>query len=322
MKGWLFTKTHDPLVLIEKEDPVAGPGQVVIDIKASGLCHSDVSAMENEAWMHIVRGAPLILGHECAGVVESVGEGVTKVKPGDRVGVYLHSNREAHEAIGYTRDGGYATKILVEERQCVHMPDEVNFVQGAAATDAGQTSHHAVFGVGGAKPGMKVAIVGIGGLGQFGAGMAVAAGCEVYAVDVNEEARQLAKEMGCKGVYANVLDLKEVEPQLIVDFAGFNKTTSDAVKAVAYGGTVVLVGMAKDDVLLEAVTAGDGLIRKEVSLRGSCGAYPEDVAGVYEYFKTGKFNPQLSTIPFEEIDKGLEMLKRGEVKGRLVAIQD
>ena len=55
---------------------------------------------------------------------------------------------------------------------------------------------------------------------------------------------------------------------------------------------------------------------------GSCGGFASDVAGVYDIFKTGKFNPQLSTIPFEEIDKGLEMLKHGEVKGRLVAIQD
>lgn len=321
MKGWLFTKTHDPLVLIEKPDPVAGPKQVVIDIKASGLCHSDVSAMEHESWMSLVRGAPLIFGHECAGVVESVGEEVTSVKPGDRVGVYLYVNRAESIGIGYNVDGGYATKILVEEHQCVPMPDEVNFVQGAAATDAGQTSYHAIFTVGGAKPGMKVGIVGIGGLGQFALGMALARDCDVYAVDVNPEARELAKEMGCKHVYENVLDLKEVSPELIVDYAGFGTTTNDAVKAVAFGGTVVLVGMARDQVVLDA-TAFDGLIMKEVNLRGSVGGFPADIAGVYDIFKTGKFNPLLTTIPFEDIDKGLEMLKKGEVKGRLVAVQD
>lgn len=321
MKGWLFTKTHDPLVLIEKPDPVAGPKQVVVDIKASGLCHSDVSAMEHESWMALVRGAPLILGHECAGVVESVGEEVTSVKPGDRVGVYLYSNRAASEAIGYTRDGGYATKVLIEEAQCVPMPDEVSFEVGAAATDAGQTSYHAIFTVGGAKPGMKVGIIGIGGLGQFALGMALARGVDCYAVDVSEEARNLAKEMGCQHVYENVLDLKEVAPELIVDYAGFDTTTNDAVKSVAFGGTVVLVGMARDTVHLDA-TAFDGLILKEVNLRGSVGGFASDIAGVYEIAKTGHFNPQLSTIPFEEIDKGLERLKRGEVKGRLIAVQD
>lgn len=322
MKGWLFTKTHDPLVLIEKPDPVAGPKQVVVDIKASGLCHSDVSAMEHESWMGLIRGAPLLLGHECAGVVESVGEEVTSVKPGDRVGVYLFSDRAANESIGYTRDGGYATKILIEESQCVHMPDEVTFEQGAAATDAGQTSYHAIFTVGGAKAGMKVGIVGIGGLGQFALGMALARGCDCYAVDVNPEARELAKEMGCEHVYENVIDLKEVAPEVIVDYAGFSTTTSDAIKAVAVGGTVVLVGMAKDDVLIKDATALDGLIIKEVQLKGSMGGLPSDIEGVYDIFKTGRFNPMLSTIPFEEIDKGLEMLKRGEVKGRLIAVQD
>lgn len=321
MKGWLFTKTHDPLVLIEKEDPVAGKKQVVIDVKASGLCHSDVSAMEHESWMSLVRGAPVVFGHECAGVVESVGEGVTSVKPGDRVGIYPYAERATSDTIGYTRDGGYSTKVLVEEHQCVLMPDEVSFIQGAAATDAGMTSYHAVFAIGGAKPGMKVGIVGIGGLGQFALGMALAKGCDVYAVDVNPEARQLAKEMGCKHIYENVIDLKDVAPELIVDFAGFDTTTSDAAKAVAFGGTVVLVGMAKDHTTIDT-TAFDGLIMKEVVIRGSVGGFASDIAGVYDIFKTGKFNPLLSTISFEEIDKGLEMLKRGEVKGRLVAVQD
>lgn len=322
MKGWLFTKTHDPLVLIEKPDPVAGPKQVVVDIKASGLCHSDVSAMEHESWMGLVRGAPLLLGHECAGVVESVGEEVTSVKPGDRVGVYLFSDRANNESIGYTRDGGYATKILIEEAQCVPMPDEVTFEQGAAGTDAGMTAYHAIFTVGGAKPGMKVGIIGIGGLGQFALGMALARDIDCYAVDVSPEARELAKEMGCQHVYENVMDLQKDNVDLIVDYAGFSTTTSDAIHAVGYSGKVVLVGMAKDDVLLKDATALDGLIIKEVKLMGSCGGFASDVAGVYDIFKTGRFNPLLSTIPFEDLDKGLEMLKRGEVKGRLVAVQD
>ncbi|MBQ7874080.1 MAG: alcohol dehydrogenase catalytic domain-containing protein [Oscillospiraceae bacterium] len=321
MKGWLFTKTHDPLVLIEKEDPVAGPGQVVIDIKASGLCHSDVSAMEHESWMGLIRGAPLIFGHECAGVVESVGEGVTEVKPGDRVGVFAPSNKDLGEGIGYTVDGGYATKVLVYERQCVLMPDEVTFEQGAAGTDAGATSYRALFAIGGAKEGMKVGIVGIGGLGQFALGMALAKGCDCYAVDVNPEARELAKEMGCQHVYENVLDLKEVAPEVIVDFAGFGTTTDDAIKAVAKYGRVVLVGMAVDKVTIDA-TALDGIILKEVKLMGSCGSVASDVAGVYDILKTGKFKPLLSTISFEEIGEGLETLKRGGVKGRLVAVQD
>lgn len=318
MKGWLFEKTYEPLKLVEKEDPKVVPGEVIVDIKASGLCHSDVAAMGDPTWMGLITGAPLLFGHECAGVVEAVGEGVTSVKVGDRVGLAPQDPLDTTKAIGYTRDGGYATKVLVPERQCVLMPEGVNFVQGAAGTDAGMTSYHALFTVGGAKAGMKVAIIGIGGLGQFALQMAMIEGCETYAVDVNPEARELAKELGCTNVYENVGDLAEIAPELIVDYAGFGTTTSDAVNVVAVKGTVVVVGMAR----LESNINTYFLINKQVSLKGSLGGTPEDIAGVYKFFGTGKLTPQLSTIEFERIDEGLEMLKRHEVKGRLVAVQD
>lgn len=318
MRGWLFTKTGVAPKLIEKEDPKAVEGEVVIDIKAAGLCHSDVGALEDPSWMNLITAAPVIFGHECAGVVTEVGPGVTDLKVGDRVGVSPQNPYNPSEAIGYVRDGGYATKLLVPAIQCVPIPDEVSFVQGAAATDAGMTSYHALFVTGGAKPGMKVGIVGIGGLGQFAAQMALIAGCEVYAVDVSEDARELARDMGCHGVYDNVLALKDIAPELIVDYAGFGDTTTDSVTAVGFKGTVVIVGMGKLECKLNTYDA----ITKQLTVKGSNGGGPEDIKGVYEFFRTGKLTPQLSTISFEEIDKGLEKLKRREVKGRLVAIVD
>ena len=168
---------------------------MVLDVKASGLCHSDVGALEDEGWMHIITEAPLIFGHECAGVISEVGEGVTGYKVGDRVGVApIHP--ETGAAIGYQRDGGYATKIAVPAVQLVPMPDDISFTQGAAATDAGMTCYHAIFITGGLKKGMKVGLIGIGGLGQFGARAALARGAEVYAVDLSAEARKLAEEIG------------------------------------------------------------------------------------------------------------------------------
>lgn len=316
MRGWLFTKTHVPPKLIEKEDPKIRPGEVILDVKAAGLCHSDVGALEDPSWMNLITAAPCIFGHECAGVIAEVGEGVTGYKVGDRVGVAPQDPLNPTQAIGYVRDGGYATKLLVPARQLVPLPDNVNFVQGAAATDAGMTSYHALFTVGKAKKGMKVGIIGIGGLGQFAAQMAVIAGCDVYACDTSAEARDLATKIGCHKVYTNVLEMKDDAPELIVDYAGFGTTTRDAIEAVGFRGTVVIVGMGK----LTAEVSTYSMIVKQLSFLGSNGGTPEDIAGVYKYFATGKLNPQLSTIPFEEIDKGLEKLKRGEVKGRLVAL--
>lgn len=318
MKGWLFTKTGVEPKFIEKEDPHAVPGEVVIDIKAAGLCHSDVAALEDPGWMALIKAAPCIFGHECAGVVAEVGEGVTNVKVGDRVGVAPQDPYNRMDAIGYTRDGGYATKCLVPARQLVHLPEGVSFVEGAAATDAGMTSHHALFTEGEAKYGMKVGIVGIGGLGQFAAQMAVIAGCEVYAADPSPAARELAESIGCKKVYSDVLDMKADAPQLIVDYAGFGKTTAGAIEAVAEDGRVVIVGMG----ILESTISTYSMIIKRLTLRGSNGGFPYDIEGVYRFFQTGKLKPQLSTIPLDQVGEGLKKLKKGEVKGRLVAVID
>ena len=313
MKGWLFTKTHVAPKLIEKNDPKPKEGWVVIDVKAAGLCHSDVAALEQASWMSLITAAPVIFGHECAGVITKIGKGVKGFKVGDRVGV-CPIDPKTGLAIGYAYDGGYATKCRVPASSIVRIPKGVSFIQGAAATDAGATAYHALFTEGGAKKGMKVGIIGIGGLGQFAARMGVLAGCEVYAVDTNPHARELAKKLGCKKVYADTKDLKNVRPDLIVDYAGFGVTTKDATAAVKTGGTVVLVGMGVSEFELDTIT----MINNQVTLKGSIGSIPEDLAGVYEFYKKG-LDPELTPIPFEDIAKGLKQLKEGKVRGRLVA---
>ena len=313
MRGWQFTKTHVDPKLIEKEDPKAKEGWVVIDVKAAGLCHSDVAALEQESWMSLITAAPCIFGHECAGVISEVGKGVKDFKIGDRVGV-CPIDPDTGLAIGYAYDGGYATKCSVPASSLVHIPSGVSFIQGAAATDAGATAYHALFTEGKAEKGMKVGIIGIGGLGQFAARMAVLAGCEVYAVDINPQARALAKKIGCKKVYNSASRLEIIRPDLIVDYAGFKDTVKEATRVVKTRGTVVLVGMGVSEFELDTIT----MITNQVTLIGSNGSIPKDVAGVYDFYKKG-LNPELTPIPFEDIDKGLKMLKEGKIKGRLVA---
>ena len=150
MKGWLFSGTNIPLELIEKEDPKAIPDHVVIDVKAAGLCHSDVAALQDPGWMPLFPNGPVIMGHEFAGVVIEVGEGVEDIKVGDRVGVNP-MDRATKVTAAYNYDGGYAEKVRVPAHQCVKIPDGVSFVEGAAATDAGITSYRAIFSIGQAK---------------------------------------------------------------------------------------------------------------------------------------------------------------------------
>ncbi len=316
MKGWEYYGPNKPLKMVEKPDPVATEGRVVIDVKAAGLCHSDVGALRDEGWLELIEYTPIIMGHEIAGVITEVGEGVTDFKVGDRVGVCPVSKVGMGPGYGY--DGGYATKVSAPAVDLVRIPDNVPFEYAAVATDAGMTSYHAMFVTGGAKPGMKVGVIGVGGLGQIAARAAVVKGCEVYAVDISPQARELAKSLGVKEVFENVTDLKDLGLELIVDYAGFGVTTAQAIEAVAPGGKVVLVGMGK----LESTINTRDLIVKSVTLAGSVGGTVEDIAAVYELMASGDIKPHVTKIGFDEIYDGLLRLERHEVKGRLVAMID
>lgn len=299
---------------MEKPDPTATEGRVVIDVKAAGLCHSDVGALRDEKWLNIIEKKPIIMGHEVAGVITEIGEGVTGYKVGDRVGVCPISLIGLGPGYGY--DGGYANKVSAPAVDLVPIPDNVTFAQAAAGTDAGMTSYHAMFKRGGAKPGMKVAVIGIGGLGQIAARAAVVKGIEVYAVDVSPKAREMALQFGVKAAFEDILELRDIAPDLVVDYAGFGTTTAGAIEVVAPGGTVVLVGMGK----LESTINTDPLILKAVNFLGSVGGDKNDIAEVYKLMASGDIDPKITEITFDEIGEGLGRLERHEVTGRLVAI--
>lgn len=314
MIGWQFTKTHEPLVLVEKEIPKAKPGHVVIEVKACGLCHSDVGALEDPGWMNIIKYTPIIIGHEFSGVITEVGEGVEGYKVGDRVAVCpMQPNGDGP---GYGRDGGYATYSTAPVEYLVPIPDEVDFVQAAAATDAGMTSYHAVVGQGGVKKGTKVGIIGIGGLGTLGNQFAVLKGAQVYVASRKASAREKALKAGAYKAAESILDFKDEGLEVIIDFAGANKTTADALEAVAPGGKVVVVGMAS----LNTNINTSSLILKEASIVGSVGGTPEDIKDVLNLMKEGKVRIDTEEISLEEVPEGLERLKEGKVTSRLVMV--
>ena len=312
MKAWQFTGTNQPLVLNEVPEPSAGPGQVVLNIKAAGLCHSDVGVLDDPGWMPLIAKTPITIGHENAGVVSELGEGVTGFKVGDRVAVCPTTPAGAP---GYSFDGGFAPKLVIDAQALVPIPDGVDFLAGAAATDAGMTSYAAVVSQGGVKKGDKVGIIGFGGLGQIGARVAVLKGAEVYVAELNESVWPLAEEAGAAGVARSLTDFPDVKFDVIVDFAGFGTTTAEAVDIIRRDGTVVLVGMGK----LESLINTRSLILNQCNLKGSNGGTKEDIAGVYELMATGDLKPTITAITFDEIPEGIDKLRDGKVTGRLVA---
>lgn len=311
MEAWLFTGIDEPLQRITRDDPRAGPGQVVIDVRAAGLCHSDVGFLDGTlTWM--LPGLPMILGHEVAGSIAEVGEGVTGFAPGDRV---VLSGPEEFAA-GWRVDGGYATKCLAMASGLIRLPDTVSFIQGAAASDAGMTAYCAIMGSGELKPGMRVGIIGLGGLGMTGARIAVVNGAQVWGAEPRRETWDKARALGVTEVVEDVAALAPLQLDLIVDFAGFGTTTAGAIEAVRPGGTVVQVGLGKTEATINTAM----LTGKMVTLRGARGgSLPGATEAVIVHMARGELEIEASALPFEDIPEGLERLRRGGVVGRLVA---
>lgn len=316
MKGWEFTGTHQPLKIVEKPDPKAKPGYVVLKTLAGGLCHSDVSALDIESWMSSFN-VPVIMGHEVCGRIVEIGEGVEGYEVGDIVAVCPLYAKDGTTP-GYTRDGGYGTMTTAPVEQLVKVPVGLAPEKAAAATDAGATSYHAVCSVGGAKAGMKVGIIGVGGLGQFAVRIAVVKGCEVYVATRKPSAQALALSLGAKEVKSSITEFADKNLDLIIDFAGAGKTTADALNTVKQYGRVVLVGMATDTAQIYTYS----LIFKELTFVGSQGSTTTDLRECIELMTSGELDPEIHTCKFEEIGEGIEKLRRGEVSGRLVCLYD
>jgi propanol-preferring alcohol dehydrogenase len=310
MKAWQLTGADEPLQLVERDDPTPASGQVVVDVRAAGICHSDIGFMDGTLTALLPR-LPMILGHEVAGVVAAVGADVVGVAEGDRVVI---GGPETF-APGWSTDGGFATKCLADARGLIKLPDTVDFIQGATATDAGQTAYGAVMDVGQLQASERVGIIGLGGLGMTGARIAVLAGAAVYGAEPNRNAWNTASEFGVIEIVDDAKDLGKFNLDLIVYFAGFGTTTAAAISAVGLGGRVVQVGLGRTESTIPVAE----LVYKEVSLRGARGGHPGTIEAVLAHMATDDLTVAASTVGFDEIPDAIERLKRGEVVGRLVA---
>ncbi|NLT25658.1 MAG: alcohol dehydrogenase catalytic domain-containing protein [Microbacteriaceae bacterium] len=309
MKAWYFHGTGKPFERVDIDEPTASPGKVVIDVKAAGLCHSDVGILEDPKWMAFTK-TPVVPGHETAGVISEVGEGVTEWKVGDKVAVWPMIG-----PFGYGVNGGWEERAEADPEQLVRIPDGLSFELAAAATDAGMTSSGAVFGKGRVQAGMKVGIIGYGGLGQVGARLAHLEGAEVYVAEIKEDVWDDAKKNGAVKVAKSITEFKDDQLDVIIDFAGFGTTTNEAVNTVKFQGRVVIVGMGR----LEATLDTDVMILNQVEVVGSNGGSKDDIETVMKWMASGDLSPQITMIDFEEIADGVQMLHDGKVTGRLVA---
>lgn len=314
MPAWQWTGTGLPLTRHVVAIPEPGPTEVLVEVRAAGMCHSDVGQLDEPSWAATITRNPITLGHEIAGVVAAVGSAVTTWEPGDRVGVHPLGGTVP----GYSRDGGYASYTVTPCDDLVAVPAGLPFDLAAAGTDAGMTAHHAVVTVAGVVPGSRVGIIGLGGLGQFGAQIAMLRGAEVHGADKNPEALALGRAMGLSSVHSSAEELAGLDLDAVVDFAGFGSTTAAALAAIRQGGHIVMVGMGAVDTTLNTAD----VIHKRAHIHGSSGGTKDDIAQVYEHLRRGEITPTIEHLAFSQVPAGIERLRAGRLTGRLVVLLD
>jgi len=262
MKAVRLFEIGQPLELQEIPVPEVGEQDVLVRIKAAGICHSDV---HYRAGTSPAGPLPVTLGHEVAGVVEQVGAHVTQIEPGDRVCLhYLVTCGQCeycirgHEQfcrqgrmIGKHRDGGYAELIAVPAQGVILLPDEISFEHGSVLMCSSATSFHALR-KSRMQPGERVAVFGVGGLGMSAIQIAQAFGAlEVYAVDINPDKLAIAESYGAIPVNSQkgdpVRHIRRLTGGSGVDVAleliGLPLTTRQAVLSLAPFGRAVLAGI-------------------------------------------------------------------------------
>lgn len=264
MKAIRMVEPGKPLELQRIPIPSASDEDVLVRVRAAGICHSDAHYRAGRSPMGML---PITLGHEVTGEVEWVGSKATTVKAGDRVCLhyniscgdcyYCKSGNEQFctsvKMIGHHIDGGYAEYIAVPARNAIPLPDEISFEEGATLMCASATAYHALRR-GRLKAGETVAVFGIGGLGMSAIQLAKALGAvEVYAVDIKLDKLELASDYGAIPVNAGRGDAVE-EIRLLtkgqgVDVAlemiGLPLTMKQTIQSLGVLGRAVIVGLCQ-----------------------------------------------------------------------------
>lgn len=329
MKAAIFTEPYQ-FKICQREKPVPGPNEVLIRIRAVGICGSDLHPYMGDG---IDRREPgIIMGHEAAGDVEQTGENVTRWKPGDRVAINPQINDETcplcrkglshlcdHSLLigssmrGFL-DGAMCEYLVIHEKQLFHLPDEVSYDYGTFLDPLGNAIH--LINRGGVKLGDKVVIIGAGTIGLLAVQTARLAGAvKVIAVDLSDSKLAIAKEMGAdvclKSNDPDFLEkIKEetgnLGPDVVVEAVGISATYNLALRMCRKRGTVVALGFTKPELNVEI----QQVIYKELSVVGSTG-YADECETTLEYLRKGMVNIEkviTHRLPLEKIKEGFDLL--------------
>ncbi|QNK73235.1 alcohol dehydrogenase AdhP [Variovorax sp. PAMC28562] len=333
MKAAVVREFGKPLCIEEVAIPEVTPGQVLVKVVASGVCHTDLHAADGD-WP-VKPSLPFIPGHEGVGFVAALGAGVKGIKEGDRIGVpWLHTACghcehcitgwetlcDGQQMTGYTVNGAYAEYVLADPGYIGQLPANVGFSEIAPVLCAGVTVYKGLK-VLECKPGDWVAISGVGGLGHLAVQYAKAMGFHVVAVDIHEGQLQLAKELGADMVINAALQdpVKELQTALrgvhgVLVTAVSRSAFSQALGMLHKRGTMALVGLPPGDFALPIFD----VVLNAKTVRGSIVGTRKDLQEALAFAGEGKVHTVFTEDRLERVNQVMDRMRAGEIQGRVV----
>lgn len=322
-----------PLSVEEYPLPTPGPGQALVKLISSGVCHTDLHAAEGD-WP-VQPTPPFVPGHEGVGDVVAIGEGVTSLAVGDRVGnAWLWSACgdcefcrtgwetlcESQQNGGYSVDGSFGEYMLVDAEFAPRIPDGLDPVEIAPVLCAGVTVYKGLK-MTETRPGQWVVISGIGGLGHIAVQYAVAMGLRVAAVDIAEDKLALARKHGAE----ITVNAREEDPVAAIQAqtGGVHGVLVTAVHPAAFGqaigmtrrgGTIVFNGLPPGDFPAPIFD----VVLKGLTIRGSIVGTRQDMEEAIDFYARGLIHPTVSTRNLGEINEVLDEMRAGKIDGRVV----
>ena len=331
MKVAQVAKPGEGFQIVEREIPTPGAGQVRIKVQACGVCHSDVLTVDG-SWPGIQY--PRVPGHEVAGVVDAVGDGVSAWKKGQRVGVGWHGgqdntcrecrrgdfrNCQNLKITGISYDGGYQQYMVAPVEALVSIPESLKDVEAAPLLCAGITTYNALRHSG-ALPGDLVAVQGIGGLGHLGIQFANKFGYKVAAVGRGPENAALAKKLGAS-VYidSNATNAAQELQKLggakvILATAPSSKAMSELFNGLGPNGKMIVIGATFDPIEVAPVQ----LIGGSKSIQGWAAGTPADSEDTLRFAELSGVRPMIETYPLEKAAEAYARMLSGKAEFRVV----
>ena len=323
-----------PLQFREREIPVPGAGQILVKTEACGVCHTDLHAARGDWPVKPV--PPFVPGHEGIGRIVALGEGVTGVAVGDRVGVpWLYSACghcehclsgwetvcDAAQFGGYTQNGGFAEYILADPNYVAHIPPGLSAADAAPIICAGVTSYKGIKETG-ARPGEWLIVSGAGGLGHLAVQYGKAMGLKVCAVDVDEGKLAHATQLGAElafdirtdGAIDSIVSATGGGAHGVLITAPSLSAFQQGIAMTRKRGTCVLVGLPAGEFPVPLFD----IVAKCITIRGSFVGTRQDMAEALAFAADGKVKADIELQPLSAINQVFDRLEHGAVASRVV----